>query len=220
MPPPQKLSDHNILVKARMTYHVPLHQPSLMTWRRAALRLYSPVTLHSRRAKADTTLPRGGGQDGQSPIVVRAGTTVVWSTYSLNRDPRWYGRDWAEYRPERWASVIGPRATHSMAATAGEGGTGADTGADEEQIGGSETRRNFFMPFGSGPRACLGQQMAQAEVSYVIVRLLQEFPSLTGTREEAEHTPFREAKAVSFCNADGVWVSVNRDRHRELGQGN
>lgn len=25
MPPPQKLSDHNILVQARMTYHVPLH---------------------------------------------------------------------------------------------------------------------------------------------------------------------------------------------------
>lgn len=76
------------------------------------------------------------------------------------------------------------------------------------------------MPFGSGPRECLGQQMAQAEVKYVIVRLLQEFPSLMGTREEAEHKLFREAEAVSFCNADGVWVSVNRDRHRELGQGN
>lgn len=76
------------------------------------------------------------------------------------------------------------------------------------------------MPFGSGPRACLGQKMAQTEVSYVIVRLLQAFPSLMGARDEAERTPFREAKAVSFCNADGVWISVNRDRHRRMGQGN
>lgn len=113
-----------------------------------------------------------------------------------------------------------PRATPPKASTAGDGGTDTDTGADESQIGGSETIRDFFMPFGSGPRACLGQQMAQNEVSYVVVRLLQEFPSLVGTREEeAEQTPFREAKAVSFRNADGVWVSVNRDRHRELGQG-
>lgn len=145
----------------------------------------------------------------------------MWSTYSMNRDPRWYGQDWAEYRPERWTSLIRPRATPSMASTAGDGSTDTDAGADESQIGGSEGRRDFFfMPFGSGPRACLGQQMAQNEVSYVVVRLLQEFPSLVGTREEeAEQTPFREAKAVSFRNADGVWVSVNRDRHRELGQG-
>lgn len=117
--------------------------------------------------------------------------------------------------------MIGSRATHSVAGTAGGGGTGFGAGADESQIGGSETMRHFFMPFGYGPRECLGQRMALAEVSYVIVRLLQEFPTLAVTREEeAEQKPFREAKAVSFCNADGVWVSVNRDRHRELGQGN
>lgn len=185
----------------------------LMTSRRAALRLYSPVTSHSRKAKVDTTLPRGGGRDGQIPVIVRAGTTVVWSTYSLNRDPRWYGDDWAEYRPERWASLGWPRAAHPTAATAGEGGTGTDIG------GGGETVRDFFMPFGSGPRLCLGQQTAQTEVSYVVVRLLQEFPYLMGTREETEHTAFREAKAVSFCSADGVWVSVDRDWHRELEQG-
>lgn len=135
----------------------------------------------------------------------------------MNRDPRWYGRDWAEYRPERWTSLIRPRVTHSVAATAGEGGTGTDTAADEDHIGGSEATGDFFMPFGRGRRSCLGQTMAKTEVKYVIVRLLQEFPSLMVTREEeGEHMPFREAQAVSFRNADGVWVSVDRDRHREM----
>lgn len=190
-----------------MTYHVTTHPTEVMTFRRTALRLYSPVTSHSRRAKVDTALPRGGGQDGQSPIVVRAGTTVVWSTYSLNRDPRWYGPDWAEFRPERWANPSTSRTTNSTADDLGKGGARSGDGADESPVGGSEIPRAFFMPFGSGPRTCLGKQMAQDEVSYVIVRLLQEF-SLLKTKSGFEQSPFREAEAISFYNADGVWVSV------------
>ncbi|KAK2614945.1 hypothetical protein N8I77_001733 [Diaporthe amygdali] len=172
------------------------------------LRLYSPVTSNSRRAKRDTILPRGGGQDGQGPIIVRAGTTIVWSTYSLNRDPQWYGSDWAEFKPERWASVIRSRAIGCTAATAGQSSASSDSDAGQSQTSSSEDcRDSFFKPFGSGPRACLGQQIARNEVSYIIVRLLQEFPRLRA-KEEVEPKPFREAKAVSFYNAYGVWVSV------------
>lgn len=70
-----------------------------------------------------------------------------------------------------------------------------------------ESWRGFFMPFGSGPRTCLGQQMVQAEVSYVIVRLLQEFAHLE-MEEGHKGKPFREAKAVSLYNADGVRIMV------------
>lgn len=69
------------------------------------------------------------------------------------------------------------------------------------------------MPFGSGPRSCLGQQMVQSEVAYVIVRLLQEFQEIRAgvddVQDRAEpRRPFREAKAVSFYNANGVVISV------------
>lgn len=103
-----------------------------------------------------------------------------------------------------------------MAGTAADDGTGTGTGTDEGQIGGSEALRGFFMPFGLGHRQCLGQEMARGEVMYAIVRILQELPLLEAREEGAEHIPFKEAKAVSFCNADGVWVSVNRDRRRKL----
>ncbi|KAL1846688.1 hypothetical protein Daus18300_014176 [Diaporthe australafricana] len=91
----------------------------------------------------------------------------------------------------------------------GEGGTEPGDGADESHTGGSEIPTAFFthLPFGLGPRACLGKQMAKDEVSYVIVRLLQEF-SLLETKPGLEHSSFREAEAVSFYNADGVWISV------------
>lgn len=101
--------------------------------------------------------------------------------------------------------------------TAAGDGTGTETGTDEGQIGGSEGLRGSFMPFGLGHRRCLGQKMARGEVMYAIVRILQEFPLLEAREQGAERIPFKEAKAVSFCNAEGVWVSVNRDRHRRLG---
>ncbi|PMB69887.1 Cytochrome P450 52A11 [Beauveria bassiana] len=140
------------------------------------LRLYTPVASHSRQAAVDTTLPRGGGPDGQSPVVVRAGTTIVWSVYALNRNPAHYGDDWAAFRPERWC----------------EGGA-------------SSAHAAYFMPFGSGPRSCIGQQMAQTEISYVLVRLLQAF----GTLESRDDRPFCEAEAVSFYNAHGTMVEMS-----------
>lgn len=142
----------------------------------AGLRLYTPVASHSRQAAVDTTLPRGGGPDGQSPVAVRAGTSVVWSIYALNRSPLHYGDDWAAFRPERWAANLRPLATSP-----------------------------HFMPFGSGPRSCIGQQMAQTEISYVLVRLLQVF----GTLRSRDERPFREAEAVSFYSAHGTMVEMS-----------
>lgn len=180
-----------------------------------ALRLYSPVSSHSRSAKVNTTLPRGGGPDGQGPINIRAGATVIWSTYTLNRDPQRYGDDWAAFRPDRWTSLMRSRdAISAIAEDYGgivDGGTtscATEIGAGNiGREGEGESWRSFFMPFGSGPRTCLGQQMVQNEVSYVVVRLLQEFTHLIleGGRE---NKPFKEARAVSLYNADGVRIFV------------
>jgi len=41
-----------------------------------------------------------------------------------------------------------------------------------------------FLPFVGGPRICIGQQMAIVTASYVIVRLLQRYGDIEGTKEE------------------------------------
>lgn len=66
------------------------------------LRLHPPIPLNQRTATRDTTLPCGGGPDGQSPIAVRKGQVVLFSLYLTHRRRDLWGEDAGEFRPERW----------------------------------------------------------------------------------------------------------------------
>jgi cytochrome P450 len=66
------------------------------------LRLFPTVPLNSRRSVRDTTLPRGGGPDGLSPLFVPKGTEVNYSVYAMHRNEAFWGPDAAKFIPERW----------------------------------------------------------------------------------------------------------------------
>ncbi|KAF7862662.1 hypothetical protein EAF04_007535 [Stromatinia cepivora] len=69
------------------------------------MRLYPIVPTTSRVAARDTVLPRGGGPDEKSPVMVKKGSVVLWSSYVLHRRKDIYGEDAAEFRPERWEKL-------------------------------------------------------------------------------------------------------------------
>lgn len=66
------------------------------------LRLHPVVPENSRRAVRNTTLPRGGGEDGTSPIYIRAGEEVIYNVHIMHRREDIWGIDANEFRPERW----------------------------------------------------------------------------------------------------------------------
>jgi len=69
------------------------------------LRLYPSLPRNERTALVDTTLPRGGGPDGQSPVGVLKGTIIHYSVYSLHLQPEHYeGSDIDPllFEPDRW----------------------------------------------------------------------------------------------------------------------
>ncbi|PKX90117.1 cytochrome P450 [Aspergillus novofumigatus IBT 16806] len=68
------------------------------------LRLFPPVPLNTRQAARDTTLPKGGGPNGLSPVFIPKGTEIGYSVYAMHRRKDLWGDDAEVFSPDRWAS--------------------------------------------------------------------------------------------------------------------
>ncbi|RDW58480.1 hypothetical protein BP5796_12410 [Coleophoma crateriformis] len=66
------------------------------------LRLFPTVPINGRRSIKDTTLPRGGGPDGLSPIFIPKNTEVNYSVYCMHRNKELWGENADDFIPERW----------------------------------------------------------------------------------------------------------------------
>jgi len=69
------------------------------------LRLYPSVPANARFAVRNTTVPVGGGPDGQSPLFVPKGGIVNYFPYAMHRRKDIYGEDADEFKPERWETL-------------------------------------------------------------------------------------------------------------------
>ncbi|EHA54188.1 cytochrome P450 52A12 [Pyricularia oryzae 70-15] len=58
-----------------------------------------------KQASFDTTLPRGGGPNGRSPIFLPKGSIVLYSMLAQHRRKDLFGEDALEFRPERWETL-------------------------------------------------------------------------------------------------------------------
>jgi len=66
------------------------------------LRLYPVVPFNVRLALKDTTLPRGGGPDGLSPVGILKDTPIGYSTLVMQRRPDLTPSSVLSFFPERW----------------------------------------------------------------------------------------------------------------------
>lgn len=142
------------------------------------LRLYPVVPYNMRIALKDTTLPTGGGKDGQQPIGILAGTPVGYSTLLMQRREDLYPPTSPTFAPP---SVFSPERWDSW------------------------TPKSWtYVPFNGGPRICIGQQFALTEMAYTLVRLFQTFESVEnrmGGEEPGLHSdivlqPAKEIRVV------------------------
>ncbi|KAF2153610.1 putative P450 monooxygenase [Myriangium duriaei CBS 260.36] len=122
------------------------------------LRLYPALPFNVRVSTKDTSLPRGGGHDGLSPIGVLRNTPISFSTLLLHRKPDSYSLTSTDFpnpkdfAPDRWCSWSPDKWT--------------------------------YMPFSVGPRTCIGQDFAMTHMAYVAVRILQTYKTIECPMEE------------------------------------
>lgn len=138
------------------------------------LRLYPSVPVNSRTARKTTTLPVGGGPDGQSPILIRKGEAVGYCVYAMHRRTDIYGKDAFKFRPERWE----------------DGKLLRDVGYG-------------YLPFNGGPRVCLGQDFALLEAGYTVARLVQRFPFITVPAGDPHVDIGKEKQILTLVVASG-----------------
>lgn len=145
------------------------------------VRLYPQIPVNVRIAVRTTWLPRVGGTDGKRAILVRKGQGVGFSTYHMHWRKETYGEDANDFRPERW-----------MTNELSEVGPG-------------------FMPFHSGPRICLGKDIAFTEASYAVARFIQAYPGLRLPVDMEVSPAGQEAQSLTnvVSSADGCKVRLH-----------
>jgi cytochrome P450 len=80
------------------------------------------------------------------------GTTIVYSPWVSNRNPRHWGSDSRTFDPERWLR-------------------------DSTGSGGADSSYSF-LTFGAGPRRCIGEQYARAQMRCILAGLIGRFEFL------------------------------------------
>ncbi|KAF7969163.1 hypothetical protein HWV62_28216 [Athelia sp. TMB] len=135
---------------ARPTPEAIKKMPFLRASINETLRLFPPVPFNARQAIHETTWP--SPDPAEKPIYIPAGATTMYSVFMMHRRTDVWGPDALKFDPDRFLDA-----------------------RQQAYLG----RNPFiFLPFNAGPRICLGQQYAYNQMSFMIIRLLQNFATV------------------------------------------
>ncbi|MGO9702711.1 MAG: cytochrome P450 [Xanthobacteraceae bacterium] len=102
---------------------------------------------------------------------IPAGTTIIISPWVEHHDPRYFENP-EEFRPERWAGDLA-----------------------------RQLPRFAYMPFGGGPRICIGNRFSMMEAVLILATMAQRF----SLRWQSDH-PIVLEPSITLRPGGGVWV--------------
>ncbi|KAF8628113.1 hypothetical protein AX15_004090 [Amanita polypyramis BW_CC] len=138
------------------------------------LRLYPAVPFNLRSSITPIVWP---SKNGERPFYIPPNTKTPYSVYLMHRRKDLWGPDAEEFDPGRFLD-------HRL----------------REYL----TPNPFiFLPFNAGPRICLGQQFAYNEISFFLIRLLQQFSSIALVPEAQPHEARTPKEWVGFPGRKG-----------------
>ncbi|XP_050234568.1 cytochrome P450 94B1 [Mercurialis annua] len=139
----ETVKETNFMLKSRLDYDSLKELKLLKACLCESMRLYPPVVWDSKHALVDDMLPDN--------TRVRAGDRVTYFPYGMGRMEALWGKDWREFRPDRWFHEAGKKRSMKKVCS-------------------------FKFPiFQAGPRVCLGKEMAFIQMKYVVSSILRRF---------------------------------------------
>ena len=124
--------------------------PYLKAFCSEILRVYPPVPLTPRVADRDTTL---------LDQFIPKDTRIFIVPWAINTSKELWGPDAKEFKPERWLDVVVEGGKEKVKAN---------------QNGGADSAYSF-MTFLHGPRSCIGQAFARAELTLMVAAWVRAF---------------------------------------------
>ncbi|WOG98357.1 hypothetical protein DCAR_0417698 [Daucus carota subsp. sativus] len=160
------------------------------------LRLYPQPPLLIRRSLTSDQLP-GGYNGDKNGYNLPAGTDVFISVYNLHRSPYFWDKP-DEFEPERF--LVQKQSEI-------DGWAGFDPSKSPGALYPNEIISDFaFLPFGGGPRKCVGDQFALMESTVALAMLLQKFDvELRGSPDSVELVT-----GATMHTKDGLWCKVKK----------
>jgi cytochrome P450 len=104
---------------------------------------------------------------------VKAGTSILMSPWVIHRDARWF-EDPGAFRPERWSTGFA-----------------------------RQLPRFAYLPFGGGPRICIGKSFAMQEAMIILATMMQRFRFEPQPRRKIEPLP-----SITLRPKGGVWLKL------------
>ncbi|ESK94736.1 cytochrome p450 monooxygenase pc-1 [Moniliophthora roreri MCA 2997] len=169
------------------------------------LRLYPVVPFNVRQCVNSTTWP--SLDPTEKPVYIPAGAKLPYSVFLMHRRKDLWGPDAEEFDPDRFL---------------------------DERLKKYLTSRPFiFLPFNAGPRICLGQQFAYNEMSFMLIRLMQNFEEFKFEPSAAPpeyHTPpewknasgrqavdkFLPKLTLTMYSGGGLWIRAKEVEDRNV----
>ncbi|KAL2482179.1 Cytochrome [Forsythia ovata] len=162
-----------------------------------SLRLYPQPPLLIRRSLRSDCLP-GGYKGDKNGYVIPPGTDIFISVYNLHRSPYYWDKP-DEFEPERF---LEQKESQGI-----EGWAGFDPSRSPGALYPNEVISDFaFLPFGGGPRKCVGDQFALMESTIALAMLLQKFDiELQGSPDSVELVT-----GATIHTKNGLWCRLKK----------
>ncbi|KIM75713.1 hypothetical protein PILCRDRAFT_827008 [Piloderma croceum F 1598] len=147
------------------------------------LRLFPAVPFDVRQSVNEAVWP--SPDPTKKPVYIPANTSTVYCAFVLHRRTDLWGPDANEFDPDRFLDY---RKKYLI------------------------TNPFIFVPFNAGPRICLGQQFAYNEMSFMMIRLLQNFSTITldvDAQSPETRPPASWATATGRKGLEKVWPKAH-----------
>ncbi|KAJ7097078.1 cytochrome P450 [Mycena belliarum] len=148
------------------------------------LRLYPPIPLNFRTSTKGVVWP--ATTPGAKPFYIPPNTMIPYGPIVMHRRTDLWGPDALKFDPERFI--------------------------DERLQKYLIPNPFIFLPFNAGPRICLGQQFAYQEASFILIRLLQAFASIS----LAPSAQPPESRVPDDWHAEGAPEWMRREKVRPM----